>query len=290
MLLSRKTNILLVGFLLILSCLYYFKSSIKEPIIDLSRNVVCILCVCPNDIVINFAKRISKSYKVYIVCDDIYCHTPTDTSLTFIKISDEECSKIGYTKSNIAIGKIPSAWDKALYYFCIKDTMAQNVWFIEEDVFIPRASIISDLDERYPTADLITKENIKEEDDPGFGWWFDAKDTLDKPLYRSMVCASRLSRKLLNKINDFVLLNGRLVFIEILFSTIVTQEDMELVTPSELSTIIWRHNWTPDMIDEHHMYHPIKDVRRQMDYRKILSNNPGSKIEAFHPLIDNTEE
>jgi len=280
MLRSRMTNIFLLG-LLVLAGLYSLKTPLKEPLVDQAQNVVCLMCVCPNEIVINFAKKISALYKVYIICDDIYCHTPTDPSLTFLKISDDECAKLGYTKSNVAIGKIPSAWDKALYYFCVKDTKPENVWFIEEDVFIPRASILPELDVRYPHADLIAKENVKQQDDPDFGWWFDAEDLMQPPLYRSMVCAARLSRKLLNRITDFVRLKGRLVFIEIMFNTIVVQQNMELATPGELSTIIWRHDWTPDIIDENHMYHPIKDMRRQKDYREVLKKNPGSKIEAF---------
>ena len=277
---GKTTHIFLLC-LLILAYLIFLKAHLREPLVDLSRNVVCIMCVCPNEIVTNFAKKISTRYKVYILCDDIYCHTPEDPAFTFLKISDDECARVGFTKSNIAIGKVPSAWDKALYYFCIKNTLAENVWFIEEDVFIPKASILSDLDERYPTADLICKENIRKEDDPDFGWWGDAEYNMDGPYYHSMVCAARLSRRLLNSITDFVQMKGRLVFIEIMFNTLAVQEKMNIVTPGELSTIIWRHDWTPDIMDENHLYHPIKDMRRQKDYRDVLKNSPGSKIEAF---------
>jgi hypothetical protein len=280
---NKRLYFLLLVLLVVAYIFYITKTSLYEPMTDLSKNVVCFLCVCPNEIVINFAKKILKKYKVYIVCDDIYCVTPTEQDITYIKISDEECMRAGYTKSNVAIDKIPSAWDKALYYFCVKDTVAQNVWFIEEDVFIPRVSIFSDIDENYPTADLIAKQNVPQDEDPEFTWWFDADGMIDKPFYRSLVCATRVSRQLLNKVSEIVASNGRLFFIEIMFNTIATQQHMQLVMPEELSKIIWRHDWNIDDIDENHMFHPVKNTRNQKEYRTVLSAKEGSKIEAFHP-------
>ena len=218
----------------------------------------------------NFAKKIAASYKTYIICDDIDCQTPTDTPITFIKISDQECIRTGWTKSNNAIHKVPSAWDKALYYFCIKETAPPYVWFIEEDVFLPRETILNDIDEAYPDADLVAKQNVLEEDDPDFIWWGEGDGLLERPLYRSLVCATRLSRDLLNRIVAFVQKNRRLAFIEILFTTIVAHNNMKLVMPEEMSTIIWRHEWTPDTIDDNHMFHPVKDVRLHDSYRERL--------------------
>lgn len=280
---NKRVYFLLLVLLVLAYICYITKTPLYEPMADLSKNVVCFLCVCPNEIVINFAKKIVKKYKVYIVCDDIYCVTPTEQDITYIKISDEESMSKGYTKSSPPLNKDTSAWDKALYYFCVKDRIAQNVWFIEEDVFIPRVSILSDIDEKYPTADLIAKQNVSQDEDPDFFWWNDADGLIDKPFYRSLVCATRLSRNLLNKISELVESKKRLFFIEILFNTIVTQEDMELVMPEELSKIIWRHDWNIDIVDENHMFHPIKDTRKQKDFRTVLSAKEGSKIEAFHP-------
>ena len=229
------------------------------------------MCVCPNEIVMNFATKIATTYKTYIVCDDVKCITPTDTSITFIKISDEECRKTGWTQSNIAINKVPSAWDKALYYFAVKETSPAYVWFIEEDVFIPRPEIISEIDAEYPDADLVCKQNVSQQEDPEFGWWFDAKYTLEDPLYRSLVCACRLSRPLLNKLIDFVNKNNRLVFIEVLFNTIVFHDKMKLAMPQQLQKIIWRHDWTPDTVDNNHMFHPIKNTELQDSYRERLT-------------------
>jgi len=270
-------------FFLLLIIVLYMISRPSRPVepFKVQKIVVCLMCVCPNDIVLSFAKKISKFYTVYILCDDIYCTTAEESYVTFIKISDEEVIKANYNKSNLAINKVPSAWDKGLYYFCVKDVSPDHVWFIEEDVFIPRASLLTDMDEKHPEADLIAKQNISRTEDPEFGWWHDAEQNLKEPLYRSMVCASRLSRALLTKISEFVKQHHRLVFIEILFNTLVAENNMNLAMPDQLSTIIWRHNWNEDAVDENHLYHPVKDLDEQKKYRIKLSKEPYSNVEAF---------
>jgi hypothetical protein len=270
-----------IFFLLVFIVLYLIARPSQKLEPFQGETVVCLMCVCPNDIVLSFAKKISKSYAVYIVCDDIYCSTAEESYATFIKISDEEVTQANYTKSNVAINKVPSAWDKALYYFCVKDTSSSYVWFIEEDVFVPRVSILTEMDNKYPDADLITKQNVTRADDPAFDWWFDAEGYLEEPYYRSLVCASRLSRALLKKISEFVREHRRLIFIEIMFNTLVAKNKMNLAMPEELSAIIWRHNWNENIVDENHLYHPVKDLNQQKKYRTKLSQQPYSKVEAF---------
>jgi hypothetical protein len=257
--------------LVVLVAVALYRYSIMEPYEDKPQYVVCFMCVCPNEIVMKFAKKVAEKYRVYIICDDIHCYTPEGTNITFIKISDEECTRVNWTKSNLAISKVPSAWDKVLYYFAVKETSASHVWFIEEDVFIPRPEMISEIDAQYPNADLVAKQNVSQEEDPGFGWWFDCEGMLEEPMYRSMVCACRLSRSLLNKIVDFVNEHKRLVFIEILFNTLVVKNRMQLAMPEQMVNIVWRHDWTPETVDNLHMFHPIKDVRLQDSYRDRLA-------------------
>ena len=258
-----------------------------EPFTNSNNIVIALLCVCPNNIVVEFAKKMAKSYKVYILCDDIYCVTPEEPSVTFIKISDEEVIRAHYTRSNMAIRKIPSAWDKALYYFCVQNTTPSHVWFIEEDVFVPRVSILSELDEKYPTTDLIAKQNVSKDEDPDFDWWFDAEEITTHPLYRSLVCATRVSRTLLHEIKNVVDQHHRLYFIEILFNTIVHEKQMLLAMPVELSAIIWRNDWEDADIDANHIYHPVKALTEQKRYREMLAGVPNSGVEAFHGKFQN---
>lgn len=268
---AKRPNyyLFLLGLALILIVLLYPKQ--VEPFQSNPSTVICLMCVCPTESVVRFAEQLSPIYKVYIVCDDPSCSTPDSSAITYLKITDNECIAAGYNRSNPAIPKIPSAWDKALYYFCVKDTTPQHVWFIEEDVFVPRPTLLSDIDAKYPTTDLIAKQNVEKTEDPAFMWWHEADGVFNPPIYRSLVCASRLSRKLLIKIDEFVQKNNRLVFIEILFNTIVHHEKMTLAMPEQLSTIIWRHDWTHETVDEEHMFHPVKNVALHDSYRERLS-------------------
>jgi hypothetical protein len=268
---DRGMKIHYIVFLLILLLLVYlFFSRPKSEGFKAPETVVCFLCVCPSQKVIGFAQQLSKKYKTYIVCDDYNCNTPNIPGITFVKITDSESASAGWTKCNITIAKPTTAWDKALYYFAVKDTTAAHVWFIEEDVFVPNASVLIKIDANCPDADLVAKQNVRDDEDPEFIWWHDAEGYLKKPLYRSLVCAARLSRRLLDAVKAFVKQHGRLVFIEIIFNTIVVQQGMKLEMPKELSKIVWRHHWTPETVDAHHLFHPIKDVNLHDSYRDRL--------------------
>lgn len=255
--------------LIVLVLAYLFFSRPVEGF-QAPQTVVCFLCVCPNEKVINFAKTVSAHYKTYIVCDDVNCKTPEEPDVTFLKITDMESASAGWTKSNITLKKPTTAWDKVLYYFAVKDTSPAHVWIIEEDVFVPDASVLTTIDAKYPDADLIAKQNVRDDEDPEFMWWYDADGYLEKPLYRSLVCATRLSRRLLGAVKEFVAQHKRLVFIEIIFNTLVAKQGMKLEMPEELSTIIWRHDWTPETVDTKHLFHPIKDVTIHDSYRERL--------------------
>jgi hypothetical protein len=262
--------IIFIGF-----TLFNERQQITEAFQNTGQYVVCFLCVCPTETVLGFAEKVANSYQVFIVCDDINCQTPQNTKITFIRISDDECKRTGWTGSNIAIDKVPSAWDKALYYFSVKEVGPAYVWFIEEDVFVPNVELLMNLDKKYPDTDLIAKQNVKEEDDPSFDWWFDGKGVLEEPLYRSLVCATRVSRKVLYSLVHFVNTHKRLAFIEIIFNTIVFHENMTLAMPEELQTIIWRHNWVPEAVDKHHMFHPVKDTEQHDSFRDRLEQIQG---------------
>jgi hypothetical protein len=237
------------------------------------QTVVCFLCVCPSQKMITFAKTVSAEYKTYIICDDVKCKTPNEPAITFLKISDDEAAFAGWTRSNITIKKPTTAWDKVLYHFSVIDQTPSYVWIIEEDVFVPDVSVLRTIDTKYPDADLIAKQNVREEEDPDFLWWFDADGYLKKPRYRSLVCATRLSRTLLSSVKRFVQKHKRLVFIEIIFNTLVVQEGLKQEMPEELSSIIWRHEWTTETVDKKHLFHPVKDVELHDTFRDRLAAN-----------------
>ena len=244
-----------------------------------SKIVICLLCVCPTDRVLNFAKKYAETHPVFVVCDDPECKVPTIPQITFVKITDETCRSSNYTNSNPAISKRPSAWDKAIYYFCTQNTAPDYVWFIEEDVFVPRESLFKELDERYPTTDFITKQHVKDTDDPSFQFWYDGDGKMERPFYRSLVCTTRVSRAMLNRVKELHDSKKTLVFIEIMFNTLAVKYGLTMEMPHELQNIIFRHTWTEDTVNKDQFFHPVKDTALHDTYRERLAQKSESARE-----------
>lgn len=241
-----------------------------------SKIVIALLCVCPTERVIEFAKNYAITHPTYIICDDPNCETPSLPNITFVKITDDECKATGYNGANPAISKRPSAWDKVILYFCEKNTEPEHVWFIEEDVFVPRAGIFKELDERYPTTDLVTKQHVKDSDDPSFEFWYDGDGKMDRPFYRSLVCSTRVSRRLFQKVKELCYTKKSLCFIEIIFNTLAVQNSFSIENPPELQTIIFRHTWTEDTVNSNNLFHPVKDTTLHDTYRERLASETES--------------
>jgi hypothetical protein len=262
-----------IALLLLFLFIQVFNDSPKiEGFQEQSKVVIALLCVCPNDRVIEFAKNYAITHPTYIICDDPNCETPTLTNITFIKITDDECRRTGYNNSNPAISKRPSAWDKVILYFCEQNLEPDHVWFIEEDVFVPRANLFKELDQRYPTTDLVTKQHVKDSEDPSFEFWYDGDGKMERPFYRSLVCSTRVSRRLLEKVKELHDAKGTLCFIEIIFSTLAVKNEFTIAQPNELQTIIFRHTWTEDTINENQLFHPVKDTALHDVYRERLNS------------------
>jgi hypothetical protein len=261
-----------IALLLLFVFVHLFTESPKvEGFQEQSKIVIALLCVCPNDKVIEFAKNYATTHPTYIICDDPDCKTPTLDNITFVKITDDECRTTGYNNSNPAITKRPSAWDKVILYFCEKNTEPEHVWFIEEDVFVPRADIFKELDQRYPTTDLVTKQHVKDSEDPSFEFWYDGEGKMERPFYRSLVCSTRVSRRLFQKVKELHDDKRTLCFIEIIFSTLAVKNNFTIEQPSELQSIIFRHTWTEDTVNANALFHPIKDTTLHDLYRARLA-------------------
>jgi hypothetical protein len=237
-----------------------------------SKVVIALLCVCPNDRVVEFAKNYAITHPTYIICDDPNCETPRLSNITFVKITDDECRSTGYNNSNTAITKRPSAWDKVILYFCEKNLEPEHVWFIEEDVFVPRADIFKELDQRYPTTDLVTKQHVKDTEDPSFEFWYDGDGKMERPFYRSLVCSTRVSRRLFDKVKELHDSKNTLCFIEIMFSTLAVKNNFSIEQPSELQSIIFRHTWTEETVNPNGLFHPVKDTTLHDTYRERLAS------------------
>jgi len=247
-----------------------------EPFQEQQKIVICLLCVCPTTRVLEFAAKYATTHPVTVVCDDPNCSVPVESKdFTFVKITDEECIQTGYNNSNPAIMKRPSAWDKAIYYFCVKNPGPEHIWFIEEDVFVPRPALFKELDTRYPTTDYIMKQHVKDTEDPAFEFWTNGDGKMERPFYRSLVCTTRVSRRLLERVKDLHDKHNTLIFIEIVFNTLAQQNGYTMEMPHELQNIIFRHSWSAETVNKDQFFHPVKDTALHDTYRERL----GTKTE-----------
>lgn len=138
----------------------------------LNYNCICILCIKPHEIIINFLQKLNdyilknnQNYDIYLLCDD-NSKTYQDNNIKIIQINDLECESNSYINIDKIHFNRSIAWDKVLYYFC-KNNNYKNYWFLEEDVFIPTVKTIQDIDNKYPDADLLSNSNgIKHTDNP----------------------------------------------------------------------------------------------------------------------------
>ena len=58
---------------------------------------------------------------------------------------------------------------------------------------------------------------------------------------------------------------------EALFNTFVYHNNLHVVTPYELYGIVFKHNWELNKIKKDCLYHPIKNIDIQVEYRKKLN-------------------
>jgi hypothetical protein len=246
------------------------------------KPALCLICRYPNDYWLNFL-GIFINYNIFIIIDDntsnyVEKYSEKYKNINIIQINNEECVKKGYYNGgnikyndNYLNEKTVMGWDKAIYYFSEIYKDYENVWFIEDDVFFYNEDVLIDIDNKYIGSDLLTESNHVSNDDGMNGWyhWFHVYMHISAPRSRSMVCACRLSKKLLNEISLYIEKNGFMFYIESLFNTIAHQSNLIISTPSELSTITWANKWDINEIDYKNIYHPMKNLEEHY----IIRNN-----------------
>jgi len=118
-------------------------------------NIICFLTVHPSTLFYNFCKRLkNEKYDVYICIDDNNYNIPNcdDGNINILKLENKLCEDAGFKNTVTYCKNRACSRDKALYYFCKNDIDFQYIWFIEEDVFIPRISTLINIDNKYDTG------------------------------------------------------------------------------------------------------------------------------------------
>jgi len=148
---------------------------------------------------------------------------------------------------------------------------------IEDDVLIPHNKVLENIDNKYLDQDLLcTSYNINRNGSIR-GWWHwkSAKDEkLPLPWVNSMICAIRVSQKLLNGIYYSTLKYSKLLMNELLFTTICEHNKLSYANPAELSTIFYRNKFQyREFRDKsNNLFHPVKDIEIHKSIHREFQN------------------
>ena len=85
-----------------------------------------------------------------------------------------------------------------------------------------------------------------------------------------MICAIRCSKKLMKCIDDYAKKYNNLFMDEALFNTLALYNNLNVNCIPELKNIVWRHPWKFKDINVNNLYHPVKDINKQIKWRKKL--------------------
>ncbi len=234
------------------------------------KNAVVLLTRFPHHMWLNFLKSFNN-YDIYVAIDDnsqnyseLYHNKNEYMNINFIQYSEEECEKNNFYNLLLPLDTVPDkkvmSWDKAFYYFCKINNSYEHIWFIEDDVFFMSEDILINIDTQFPETDLLTRDNFVAHSKENYVHNYFIKD-LEYPLYFSMVCACRISKRLLRLITEYANKYEHLEYHETLFNTLAVKNNLIIHNPKELEKIEYRT--IHDIHDIHniseYIYHPMKN-------------------------------
>jgi len=245
------------------------------------RTAVCLLCFKPNDVWLRFLATFTQ-YDVFVIIDDntVDYVSPND-KIRYAQVSHEACMNNGFSGINFLF-RDPTAWEKSLYYFTHVMKDYDRVWFLEEDIFFYEEKTLLDIDTAYG-GDLLTapyKKSVDgKADEGGEEWpmWQKISVAFDPPYYHGMVCASRMSKALLEGIDAYAKENKTLFFLEALFPSICHTKGLVHETPPQMETVVWKMNYDIATFTKDKLYHALKDLEKHDAIRKRLSAMAGGR-------------
>jgi len=244
------------------------------------KKAICLITTTPNKIWLEFLNNF-ENYDIYVVVDDLITdykdYDQIYANIRFIKITDDECRQYGYIHSSymptssLAFNEI-IAWDRALCYFTNMNTNYEQVWVFEDDVFFYSEETLLQIDLKHSSdADLLCKDKNPEPKEGEWCWFWPAIEIhFHGPYFHSPICAIRLSKTYLEKLNDYIKTSKKLAFIEALLPSIAYYNNLKVELVDEFKKIVWRNNWQLSEINTHDIFHPIKNMEQQATFRKQL--------------------
>jgi hypothetical protein len=213
-----------------------------------------------------------------MVDDTHTTYVSSTEKVKILSIPDKECNDHGFLDINFEIHGKPSAWGKALYYFSMINRDYDQVWFLEEDVFIYNEKTLSAIDEAYPSSDLLTSEFAVNSDGNKDTWvWVKVDTPLSPPYYKAMVCANRSSRALLTAIGAYAKEHGKVFFLEALLPTLCHKGGLVHDVPSQMSTVVWKTIHEMNTLTKENVYHPVKTIEDHQRFRTHLGAKGGRR-------------
>lgn len=237
------------------------------------KNSICLICLMPRKVWLDFLSKF-ENYTVFIVIDDNYydyvekykCEYP---NLTFIQIKDGRHISANFRDLDRPYTPL-TVWHKALYYFSVENLETENVWFIEDDVFFYNENTIRMIDYNYVDYDYLS--NVVTESSADSWRWTNTTVKYELPWYSANVSATRLSRTLLQKINEYAQNNGTLFAIDAMLPTIARKNDLRCEFPKEMIHICERDTIDLNAIRYDMMYSPMKYIDSFPSMRRFITD------------------
>ncbi|UJR16564.1 hypothetical protein I4U23_003465 [Adineta vaga] len=279
-------------FLEIIWIVFHIIAWLQINTIDTASIAVCFLTVRPASQTLLFAEELALDglhydIDVFVMVDDnSYTIQSSQSSIvTILQIPNQQCITNGYHQL-MYVDSRPinvSSWDKSLFYFCKLNTNYSFVWLIEDDVFIPSVDAFRVIHQLYwHTSDLVVKHvdpNLSGERE-SWAHWHLAYGKLVPPWFKSMVNAVGLSRRLLETVNDYIRWRGDGTYHEYLLQTLSFNQNMTVVSPIELDTLVWGyiHSWEDIKKKANNWWHPVKNLTAHTAWRRRLVRNMDSNL------------
>jgi hypothetical protein len=201
-------------------------------------------------------------------------------NFVFVQLDNVNCMENGFQMANLALNKMVSGWDKAIYFFSFYYKEYDYIWYIEDDIFFYNENVFQNIDMKYPDSDLLVKQ-IDERDDEKW-LWSAVINHLPEPHYNSLVCVCRVSKQLLSCIYDYVKKYKQLIFIEMLFTSVAKANNLKCDCPHELVPVIYRYDWNINNVNKLQLFHPVKDLNLQTEMREALRKEIDLKERIFY--------
>jgi hypothetical protein len=222
-------------------------------------NVCFILCRKRISRIEKLKEDLSKDIDTFLICDN---EISTDTMVlnNFVGFNN-----IGFLKNR------PSAWEKTFFYIQFNDIINKynHIYFIEDDVYSKNNNTYTELIQYWNTfsENFISKCIQSKEQSLAWHWWKNDpfyKNYFNNP-YRCFNPLCRLSSLLIDLILKFRKKNNRFLFHEILFSSIVMEDNIDYIdydldekSKKYIGHIHYRPIINTKDITDNKLYHPVK--------------------------------